>query len=228
MLGMFVIPRDEAEVHDTWQVEGMIGTGSNDIALNDVFVPEHRVVDLAIVRDGTSPGSRLHDSWIYRMPMLPVLGLTATAPLVGAARQAVELLKERMQRRSIYGTASKQSERALAQSRLAHASVEIDSIVAELFHVTDEVSAWGVRGECCPELERARLRVSIGHIVRRARNVVRDTVEACGASAHFLDNPLQRVLRDINTASCHTVFDLDVSSENYGRLLLGLPANSPV
>jgi hypothetical protein len=106
--------------------------------------------------------------------------------------------------------------------------VEIDSIVAELFHVTDEVSAWGVRGESCPELERARLRVSIGHIVRRARNVVRDTVEACGASAHFLDNPLQRVLRDINTASCHTVFDLDVSSENYGRLLLGLPANSPV
>lgn len=228
MLGMFVLPRDEVEVCDTWQIEGMIGTGSNDIAVHEVYVPEHRVVDLAVVRDGMSPGSRLHDSPIYRMPMLPVLGLTATAPLVGAARYAVRLFEERMQGRSVYGTSSKQSERALAQSRLAHASVEMESIVAQLFHVTDEVSEWGARGGPCPELERARLRVQIGHIVRRARNVVRDTVEACGASAHFLDNPLQRALRDINTASCHTVFDLDVSSENYGRLLVGLQANAPV
>ena len=90
------------------------------------------------------------------------------------------------------------------------------------------VEAWGERGEPCPELERARLRVDIGHIVRRARNVVRDVVEACGASSHFLDNPLQRTLRDLNTASCHTVFDLDVSTEVYGRLLVGLPANAPI
>lgn len=48
------------------------------------------------------------------------------------------------------------------------------------------------------------------------------------ASAHFLDNPLQRILRDLNTTSCHTVFDLDVSTENCARLLVGLPANAPV
>ena len=82
MLGMYVLPIDEAEVIDTWHIEGMVGTGSNDIAVNDVFVPAHRVVDLAMVRDGTSPGAQLHDSPIYKMPMLPVLGLTATAPLV--------------------------------------------------------------------------------------------------------------------------------------------------
>jgi alkylation response protein AidB-like acyl-CoA dehydrogenase len=160
--------------------------------------------------------------------MLPVLGLTAASPLVGAARKAVRLFEERMQGRSVYGTNSKQSERALAQSRLAHARVEVESVVSQLLHVTDEVAAWGEREEPCPELERARLRVHLGHLVRRSRDVVRDVVEACGASAHFLDNPLQRTLRDLNTASCHTVFDLDVGTENYGRLLVGLPANAPV
>ena len=227
-LGMFVIPIEEIEVIDTWRIEGMVGTGSNDIAVTDVFVPEHRWVDLSLVRDGTSPGSRLHDAYIYRMPMLPVLGLTACAPLVGAARNAVRLFEERMQGRSIYGTAGKQSERALAQSRLAHAKVEMDSIHNQLLHVAGVVEDWGRRAEACPELERARLRVDIGHIVHRSRNVVRDVVEACGASAHFLDNPLQRALRDIHTASCHTVFDLDISTETYGRLLLGLPANVPI
>ncbi len=228
MMGMFVLPIEEAQVIDTWHVEGMVGTGSNDIAIDDVFVPQHRLVNLALVRDGTSPGAKLHDSPIYKMPMLPVLGLTATAPLVGAARNAVQLFAERMQGRTVYGTTTKQGERALAQSRLAHAKVEMDAIEDQLFHVAREVEQWGERGEPCPELDRARLRVEIGHLVRRARNVVRDVVEACGASAHFLDNPLQRALRDLNTASCHTVFDLDVSTEIYGRLLVGLPANGPI
>ena len=159
--------------------------------------------------------------------MLPVLGLTAAAPLVGAACRAVDLFEERMQGRPVYGTTSKQGERVVAQSRLAHIRVEMQSIVNQLLHLTGEVEAWGEREEACPEVERARMRVNLGHIVRRARNVVTDVVEACGASAHFLDNPLQRIQRDLNTASCHTVFDLDVSSENYGRLLLGLPANAP-
>jgi len=227
-LCMFVLPREDAEVIDTWQVEGMIGTGSNDIAVDDVFVPAHRMVDLAVVRDGTSPGSRLHDTALYRMPMLPVLGLTAASPLVGAARRAVELFEERMAGRTVYGTSTKQNERALAQSRLAHAKVEVGSIVNQLRQVAMEVQAWGRASGPCSELDRARLRVDLGHLVRRSRNVVRDVVEACGASAHFLDNPLQRILRDLNTASCHTVFDLDVSTENYGRLLVGLPANAPV
>lgn len=228
MMGMYLIPRDEIEVLDTWYIEGMVGTGSNDIEATDVWVPAHRVVDLSTVRDGTSPGAALHNSWIYRMPMLPVLGLTATAPLVGATTQAVHLFAERMQGRTVYGTTTKQAERALAQSRLAHAKAELSSIRNQLFALAAEVEGWGQRGEPCPDLERAKLRVDIGQLVRRSRNLTRDVVEACGASAHFLDNPLQRCLRDLNTASCHTVFDLDVSTENYGRLLVGLPPNGPV
>jgi len=160
--------------------------------------------------------------------MLPVLGLTATAPLIGAARNAVALFSERMQGRTVYGTTCKQGERALAHSRLAHAMAEMSSIENQLMNVAQEVEGWGEAGDPCPELDRARLRVDIGLLVRRARNVVRDVVEACGASAHFLDNPLQRALRNLNTASCHTVFDLDVSTEMYGRLLVGLPPNGPI
>ena len=227
-LCMFVVPKEEVQVIDSWHVQGMVGTGSNDVALEDVFVPQHRLVDLAHLRDGTSPGSRVHASPIYKMPMLPLLGLTAAAPLVGAARASVRLFEERMVARYVYGSTTKQSEGALAQSRLAHARAEVDSIVNQLRHIAAIVSDWGMRGEACPEIERARLRVDIGHIARRSRNAVRDVVEASGASAHFLDSPLQRILRDLNTATCHTVFDLDVSTENYGRLLVGLEPNTPV
>lgn len=228
VLAMHIVPIEDVEILDTWYVDGMVGTGSNDIAVNDVFVPTHRHVDLSTVRDGMSPGAQWHDSAVYKMPMLPVLGLTAAAPLVGAAQTAVDLFEQRMQGRNVYGTTTKQGERALAQSRLAHARVEVQSLTNQLMFLARQVEGWGESGEPCPDLERARMRVDLGHLVRRARNVARDVVEACGASVHYADNPLQRILRDLNTASCHTVFDLDVSTENYGRMLVGLAPNGPV
>ena len=65
-------------------------------------------------------------------------------------------------------------------------------------------------------------------MVREAHEIVTEVLEASGAHAQFLDNPLQRIQRDLNTLSGHTIFDLDVGTEVYGRLMLGYPANGPV
>jgi 3-hydroxy-9,10-secoandrosta-1,3,5(10)-triene-9,17-dione monooxygenase len=227
-LCMYLIPRDQVKVIDTWQVAGMVGTGSNDIEVDDVFVPGHLKQSIADMRDGSSPGASFHDSPTYRMPMMPVLGLTAAAPAVGGARKAVALFRERLAGRTVYGTEEKQSQRAVAQSRLGHAQVAVETAETLLKATARQVMDWGERGEKCPDVERAHLRLKIAHIVRQARDVVREVVEASGAHAHFLNSPLQRIQRDLHTLSCHTVFDLDVGSELYGRMLLGLPANAPV
>lgn len=227
-LCMYLIPRDQVEVVDTWYMAGMVGTGSNDIEVKDVFVPGHLKVNLMDLRGGESPGAQIHDSPTYRMPMLPVLGLTAAAPAVGCARKAVGQFRERLQGRMVYGTTTRQGERGVAQVRLGLLEAAVTETEIQLLALAREVSEWGASGLPCPELDRAALRVRIGRVVRSSRDIVRDVVEACGAHAHFLHNPLQRALRDVHTLSCHTVFDLDISAENYGRLLLGFPANSPV
>ena len=227
-LSMYVIPRDEVNVIDTWHVAGMVGSGSNDIEVENVFVPAHRKQSIAGLRDGSSPGASFHDSPTYKMPMMPVLGLTAAAPAVGGARKAVALFRERLTRRVVYGTTEKQSQRAIAQARLGHAQVAVNSAEILLKSIARAVVAWGESGERCPDMERANLRLQIAHVVRQARDVVRDVVEASGSHAHFKSNPLQRIFRDMHTLSCHTVFDLDVGGELYGRMLLGLPANAPV
>jgi alkylation response protein AidB-like acyl-CoA dehydrogenase len=227
-LCMYLLPRQDVTVLDTWRVAGMVGTGSNDIEVDDVFVPGHRVESMASMRDGSSLGGRFHGSPTYRMPMLPVLGLTAAAPAVGAARRAVDLFRQRLSERVLYGTADKQGQRAIAQARLGHAQVAAENAETLLKDIAGRVMEWGARGEPCPVSERAHLRLQIAHVVRQSRDVVRDVLEASGAHAHFLDNPLQRIHRDLHTLSCHTVFDLDVGGELYGRLLLGLAPNAPV
>lgn len=51
-LNMFIIPRDQVEVLDTWHTAGMVATGSNDIKVSDVFVPAHLAQDISEMRDG--------------------------------------------------------------------------------------------------------------------------------------------------------------------------------
>ncbi|MCY3640611.1 MAG: hypothetical protein OXH37_06320, partial [Gammaproteobacteria bacterium] len=202
--------------------------GSNDIEVTDVVVPGHLRQNIADMRDGGSPGAELHGSATYRMPMMPVLGLTAAAPAVGAARRTVALFRERLSRRDVYGTQEKQAQRAMAQARLANAQIAVENAETLLLHIARQVMDWGESRQRCETEQRAHLRLQIATVVRQARDVVRDVVEASGAHAHFLESPLQRSLRDLHTLSCHTVFDMDVGAELYGRLLLGLSPNAPV
>ena len=227
-LCMYALPIEQAEIIDTWQMSGMAGTGSNDIAVKDAFVPGYLRQQLTDMRAGDSPGAAIHKTATYRMPMLPVLGLTAAAPAVGCAKKTIDLFKQSLLQRMVYGTQNKLSDRALAQSKLAHLTVRLNNTEQALVQIAREVTQWGESGEICPDIARAAFRVRIGHVVREARNIVRDVSEASGSSAHNLQNPLQRALRDLETLSCHTVFDLDVSSEAYGRLLLGLASNTPL
>ena len=68
---------------------------------------------------------------------------------------------------------------------------------------------------------RAGVRAAAAHVVHESRAVIADLLEASGASAQFLDNPLQRAKRDVDVISGHVVFDYDVSRELAGALEIG-------
>jgi 3-hydroxy-9,10-secoandrosta-1,3,5(10)-triene-9,17-dione monooxygenase len=219
-------PADQAMVVDTWHVDGMIGTGSNDIVLRDAFVPAHRVVDLAEMRDGTAPGCRQHPNPVYRMPMLPFLAVAAAIPAVGTARQAVRLYRERLAKRTILGTETAQSEKPAAQMRLARAHVLANTAELMIRQAAKENMALAEMPRPSTAEERIELRCRIAYAVKFAREAVQTVTEAAGAGAHFLDDPLQRALRDINMMANHVVYDLDTALELQGRAMVGLPPNS--
>ncbi len=47
----FLVPKQDYRVDDTWYAAGLRGTGSSNVVLDDVFVPEHRTVAV----DGPNP-----------------------------------------------------------------------------------------------------------------------------------------------------------------------------
>ncbi len=221
---LFVVPRDQVEVIDTWYVDGLVGTGSNDVAAERVFVPEHRGQSVAEMRVGRGPGAHWLKSPLFRIPMLPLLGLAAGAPAIGAAKRAVQIFRERLETRVLFGTDTRQADKPAAQIRLAHADVTVRSAEQVAHAIARELTPWGEREETCPPEVRARLRLQLGHVVRTCRQVVRDVLAASGAHAHRHPSPLERIHRDLHMLASHTIFDPDAAGELYGRLMLGKEA----
>ena len=213
---MFLVPAEDVEVKDTWHVDGMAATGSRDIVAQSVIVPPLRVSGIP-APTWLLP---LDAPYLHRIPMRPMLSLTAAIPALGCARRSVELFRRRMTERIMFGTTKRQSETTPAQIRLANLTVRTAIAENTMRTAAREMTAHG-RGEInLSMLDHAQLRLTIAHVVRMCRDIVRDVMEASGAGAHFLDNELQRIHRDMHMISGHTVFDIDSVAIELGRELL--------
>ena len=56
-VALFLLPRNDYEILDTWFVAGLKASGSKNVLAKDVFVPEHRVILLTDIREGRGPGT---------------------------------------------------------------------------------------------------------------------------------------------------------------------------
>jgi alkylation response protein AidB-like acyl-CoA dehydrogenase len=221
-----LFPAKDARVLDTWHVSGMVGTGSNDIAVSDLFVPEARAISFAALANGRGPGSRRYKNPIYRMPMLPFLALTAAISALGAARSALAAYRARLATHARMGAATPQAEKPAAQIRLGKAEVMIataEQVVRQAGR--DNVASGALDGEA-QIAARISNRARIAYAVALCRDAVACLAEAAGSSAQMLDQPFQRAVRDLAVISTHVVFDLDAAFELNGRALIGLPPNS--
>jgi len=222
-----VIPAKDVAVEDVWHTDGMRGTGSHDVVVDGVVVPEHRLVKLADVYGGTAPGAELHDASPYRWPMVPALSLLAAMPALGAAEHVADLFATRLGERVLAYSGVAQKQQPAAQIRLGDARVRLRALNGLLGDTVATIEAMVDDGAHIPRQVRAAARVAAAHIVHESRSVVADLLESSGASAHFLHNPLQRAKRDIDVICGHVVFDYDMSRELAGALEVGVPI-SPI
>jgi hypothetical protein len=64
----FLLPRKDYKIDDTWHVAGLKGTGSKDVVVDDVFVPEHRTHRLIDGFKRSSPGNEINKAPLFRLP----------------------------------------------------------------------------------------------------------------------------------------------------------------
>jgi alkylation response protein AidB-like acyl-CoA dehydrogenase len=217
----FLVPRPDYRIIDTWFVSGLRGTGSKDVLIEDVFVPDHRVLDQRVADVGKTEAWAQHQRPGYRAPLFSLLPWTLTAPQIGMAQGAVEEFAEQLQRRTIPGGGSA-AQSVAAQLRLAEAAAEVDAARALMRQDYREVLDGAARGDEVSLADRARYRRDQTFAAQLCVRAVQRLFDGAGGHALYDANPLQRFHRDVNAASHHLAMRWDEPAETYARLTLGL------
>lgn len=221
--GLALVPMDELAVEDTWHTAGMRGTGSHTLVAEDVFVPGHRVLSVTRALRGEYP-TEFTDEALYRSAFVPVLASVLVGPQLGLARGGLELVMASLSEgRPISHTFYEQAREASpAQMQLAEAAQLIDTATLHLTRAAEDIDGWAASGRYMPLLDRARVRMDTATVARRSREALDILLTLQGAGSFAEANPLQRIWRDQETASRHAMTNPAVTSELYGRALLGV------
>ena len=214
-----VLPKAEVEIDDTWFTLGMRGSGSKDLVVDEVLVPEHRAVEMLPAMNGVLEGVA---EPLYRLPILPVLSTMLMGTIVGMAERGLELyLEQARARRDAYSGRAK-AESVGVQHRVAEASGELASAWAMVQRNCDLFDQAMLEDPPMPIDVRAEVRWNAAYAAELCRRATGRLYGGAGAGAAHDSNVLQRVFRDVNTGVQHAALDLDVAAEIRGQCLLGI------
>ena len=214
-----LIPRPDYEIVDTWFVSGLRGTGSNDIVVNDAFVPTHRVMNMGRAGDGDWTGWEIHKQVRYRMPLTVLLGWDLVAPMIGIAQGMIDEFTARL-----IGTSGpgRTAESTAVQLRLSEASAEVDAARALLRHDIREIFEKAREEGKFSSLERARYRRDKAFVTQLCLHSVNRLFDLSGGHALFDSVALQRFHRDAQAVAHRDGLIMDLGGQQYGRVALGL------
>ena len=206
---VFVLPKDQAEVIDNWQVAGLVGTGSMDFRVGEQFVPDEMTYDLgaAAVRGGD----------LFRLGM-PAFVSNEVPPLcVGMARRALDDMTRLASSTTRWPGGPTLSERAVFLKELGRADVRIRA--ARLAHreTVQDVWATAQEGNVPDGTQQLALTAASVYAVETCADVISDLFRYGGGRVLSLSSPMQRHLRNALAARQH----IAVSEEFYeaaGRL----------
>ena len=224
--GFLLVPATDYMIDDTWEVIGLAGTGSKTLVLNDVFVPEHRMLLFADAASGKSPGSKLYANRLYAVPIYCQVSACLAAAAVGAAAGAVEdfiaSTGGRVTRGSVTGGNNRMAEFPTIQIRLAEAAASVDAartiLLRDLEAIARDVREHG-EGSVQQRVTNRRGQVFAVSLAVRAVDILN---AAMGGNGLALSNPIQRAWRDVNAVGRHVSLNWDSVAAMYGQMALGL------
>ncbi|WP_370942856.1 3-hydroxy-9,10-secoandrosta-1,3,5(10)-triene-9,17-dione monooxygenase oxygenase subunit [Amycolatopsis sp. cg5] len=223
----YLLPISDYTIADVWDTVGLRGTGSNDIIVEDVFIPQHRALSFIATSKCKTPGQAVNPGPLYRLPYGSVHPSTITAPIIGMAQGAYDVHVEYQRTRVRAAYAGEQSkEDPFAKVRIAEAASEIDAAWLQLTHNIDELYQLACKGEKLPFSTRLRVRRDQVRGTERAIMAVDRLFENSGGRALKAGTPIQRFWRDAHAGRVHAANDAERAYVMFGTGAFGLPVEN--
>ena len=211
----FLVPRNQYDIEDTWDVMGLQGTGSNDVVISEpIFVPDHRthkqMDGFNCVNDQDNP--------MYDLSWAQTFVRVVNSAAIGALKKAVKVFVESKQGNSTTDM-TKFAGDVETQERLAKVLNTIGELEAVMYHNFDKMEATSWK----PTLEdRIMYRYQASIVIDKAIEAIDTLFEVAGGRSVFNGHPLQQLWHDIHIARCHVANNPTAFARNLGSVALGM------
>ncbi|MFE3001432.1 3-hydroxy-9,10-secoandrosta-1,3,5(10)-triene-9,17-dione monooxygenase oxygenase subunit [Nocardia sp. NPDC059246] len=223
VFGAFLIPRGDYRIDEVWDTYGLRGTGSNTLVVEEVFVPEHRFLDFAILDAFQAPGPQVNSEKLYRMPWGTIFPATITTPVIGMAYGAlsnyIAYQGERM-RAAYFGEPAKTD--PFIAIRVGRTSSDIDASWEQMSGNIARAYELVCAGQEVPMALRMKARRDQARAAERCVAAANSLMESAGAAALDSAQPLQRLYRDIRAARHQATNEPERPLVMYGQDQFGL------
>ena len=221
-----VVPLADCTIEDTWHTTGLAGTGSNDIVVDDLFVPTHRTVRSAKIQGGPSPGSAVNDGYLYRLPQHATFSFNIVGTAIGGARGAIRAaITELTGRNTVSG--ARLAELSSVHLRVAEAEAEVAAAYALMARNRDEIIADAEAGRIASAVDRARYRRDNAYAGRLCVQAVDRIYPLMGGRGIATDSTVNRAWRDVHAVAHHIALTWDNQAAPSGALAVGVDRTRP-
>lgn len=218
-----VIRAGEARIEDTWRSLGMRGTDSNDVIMDDVFVPASRTFPLAPVFEP----NRYFTGPLYRYPGMGSVIMIVAPVALAVGRGALDEFRELARRKTAFGFTAPLSRRTPVQGTLARAEGMLRAARLLYYDTLDRVWQTVRAGEPATLELKADLAVAGAHAGSTAATVAGMVHQLAGTTGVYERSPLERHFRDANTLRHHG-FISENRFEAAGQVYLGEEPEFPL
>ena len=87
---IFLLPKGDYRVLDTWNVAGLRGTGSSDVEVRDAFVPDYMTLGVGDLAGGPTPGSAVNPDPLYTLPVFALFPFVLSGVALGNAQACLD------------------------------------------------------------------------------------------------------------------------------------------
>jgi 3-hydroxy-9,10-secoandrosta-1,3,5(10)-triene-9,17-dione monooxygenase len=224
---VFLVQAGEYETFDTWYAAGLRGTGSKDVAVADIFVPEHRALSVNLMKGCAAPGAVLNPGPLYRLPVFDMFPYVVASTALGLAQGAVKTFAEDTRHRITSYSTTLMSDHSTTQLRLGEAASAVEAAELLMLANCQSAMAEAEASRVLTREQKIRLRRDGAYAARLCTHAVDLLFEAGGGEYLYEDKPMQRTFRDVHAAQSHYALAWDVAAATAGKFMLGIAPDMP-
>lgn len=209
-----VLPPEQVEIIDNWDVMGLVGTGSHDLKVSQQFVAD----EWTFIRGGAAT----IDEPLYRYPTIAYAAQVLAVVNLGVGRAAIDEINQMSGGRVAITGAPKLADRSYVRIEVAKAEAKLRSARAFLYDATSEVWNSILAGNPVTPEQVSLLRLTAVEIAKVGNEVTQAMFGLAGTTAIYSNHPLQRYLRDAAVVKQHAFLGEGIY-DGAGAVTLGVP-----